>query len=87
MDLEKTPVSVLFDGNGVTVAGTEQEEQLVPYHSIRDIFEEEYTWMLSYGKNQVLLLQKKDLAVGNTEDFMGYVQERRDAQCDLKSTQ
>ena len=87
LDLEKTPVSVRFDGNGVTVAGTEQEEQLVPYGGITDIFEEEYTWMLSYGENQVLLLQKKDLAVGNTEDFMGYVQERRDAQCDLKSTQ
>ena len=54
--------------------------------SITDIFEEEYTWMLSYGENQVLLLQKKDLAVGNTEDFMGYVQERRGAQCDLRST-
>ena len=86
LDLEKTPVSVRFDGNGVTVAGTEQEEQLVPYVGITDIFEEEYTWMLSYGENQVLLLQKKDLAVGNTEDFMGYVQERRGAQCDLRST-
>lgn len=86
LDLEKTPVSVRFDGNGVTVTGTEQEEQLVPYGGITDIFEEEYTWMLSYGENQVLLLQKKDLAVGNTEDFMGYVQERRGAQCDLRST-
>ena len=86
LDLEKTPVSVRFDGNGVTVADTEQEEQLVPYGGITDIFEEEYTWMLSYGENQVLLLQKKDLAVGNTEDFMGYVQERRGAQCDLRST-
>lgn len=77
LDLEKTPAAVQFDQDGIAVTEAEQRKVLVSYDGITDIYEEEHIWLLTYGKDRVLLLQKKDLSVGDAEDFLDYVQERK----------
>lgn len=80
LDLKKSPASVIFDESGVIITEPQEKTQLTAYSGVTGVFEEKHAWLLAYGERQTLLLQKKDLTVGNIEDFVDYVQERRGTQ-------
>lgn len=66
------PVEVRFDENGLSVSAGEDREA-VPYGDMTGIFETERLWLLAYGGERALLLQKKDLISGGAERFLPYV--------------
>lgn len=74
-DFEQTPTEIAFGDLEITVraGGTEQK---IPYESVKDIFEAEHLWLLVYGGEKALLLQKRDLASGDAAEFAEYMREK-----------
>ncbi len=65
-------MEVRFDEIGMTVSAGENREA-VPYGDMTGAFETERLWLLVYGGERALLLQKKDLVSGGAERFLPYV--------------
>lgn len=63
---------VRFDSGGLSLCAG-GETRIVAYGEITGIFESERLWLLLYGGEQALLLQKKDLAVGDVAEFGPYL--------------
>ena len=74
-DWETLQAEVRFDGAGWSVA-TGEGESRTAYDKLRGIFETERIWLLVYGRDMALLLQKKDLTAGDPEKFLPYLQEK-----------
>lgn len=74
-DWEKLQVELRFNENGWSVTTAEGESQ-TSYEDLRGVFETERLWMLVYGKDLALLLQKKDLISGEAGEFLPYLQEK-----------
>ncbi len=72
LDGPGAPVEVRFDENGLSVSAGEDRET-VPYGDMTGIFGTERLWLLVYGGERALLLQKKDLVSGGAERFLPYV--------------
>ena len=72
LDGPGAPVEVRFDEIGMTVSAGENREA-VPYGDMTGAFETERLWLLVYGGERALLLQKKDLVSGGAERFLPYV--------------
>lgn len=64
-----------FDAEGMSILAGE-EAKAVPYGSMTDIFETERLWLLVYGQEQAVLLQRKDLIAGDPTDFLPYIREK-----------
>ena len=64
-----------FDDTGLSISAGEQTKT-VPYSDMTAIYETERLWLLLYGAEQAVLLQKKDLAAGDAAEFLPYLQER-----------
>lgn len=74
VDWSQNPVKISFDNAGMTVCAAEdQEQEIVAYDKIVDIFETEHLWLLIYGNEKALLLQKKDLISGNAATFSSHI--------------
>ena len=67
-DFEQNPTEIAFDDSGMTVRADGTEQQ-IPYESVKGFFETERLWLLVYGEEKALLLQKRDLLSGSAEDF------------------
>lgn len=67
-DFEQNPTEIAFDNSEITVRADGTEQQ-IPYESVKGFFETERLWLLVYGEEKALLLQKRDLLSGSAEDF------------------
>lgn len=72
VDWSKVVAKVCFDETGLTVS-TGEKQELVPYDKISDVFEADHLWLVIYNKDVALLLQKKDLILGETTEFFSYL--------------
>ena len=77
VDWSEASVKVCFDEEGMTVSAGEGREA-VPYGDMTGLFETERLWLLVYGKDRALLLQKKDLVSGTAEDFLPHLQGKKE---------
>ena len=75
MDWGKAAAEVRFDGSGMTVSAQEDREA-VPYGDMTGIFETERLWLLVYGGEKALLLQKKDLTSGVAAEFPPFLRDK-----------
>ena len=73
VDWSETSAEVRFDESGMIVSAGEGRET-VPYGDMIGIFETERLWLLIYGEERALLLQKKDLISGEAGEFPPYLQ-------------
>lgn len=64
---------VRFDEAGWSAKTTEGGSRTT-YDKLRGVFETERLWLLLYGKDLALLLQKKDMVSGEAGDFLPYLQ-------------
>lgn len=63
---------VRFDGGGLSLC-VGGETRTAAYGEMTGIFASECLWLLLYGDEQALLLQKKDLVVGDAAEFELYL--------------
>ena len=75
VDWGKAAAEVRFDGSGMTVSAQEDREA-VPYGDMTGIFETERLWLLVYGGEKALLLQKKDLTSGVAAEFPPFLRDK-----------
>lgn len=61
-----------FDGGGLSLC-VGGETKAVAYGEMTGIYESERLWLLLYGDERALLLQKKDLVVGDVAEFGPYL--------------
>lgn len=73
--LPENRTELCFDEAGLSISAGEQTKT-VPYSDMTAIYETERLWLLLYGAEQAVLLQKKDLTVGDAAEFMPYLQEK-----------
>lgn len=72
VDYSTGQLKVSFDETGMAVcSGMDQET--VSYSKITGIFETERFWLLIYGEEKALLLQRKDLIAGKESEFSLYI--------------
>ncbi len=65
---------VEFDEKGMTISSGENRET-VSYNQISEMFESKHLWLLIYGREKALLLQKKDLVSGDADLFTSQILE------------
>ena len=65
-------VKILFDGSGMTIFD-EKRRETVPYREMKSLFETEDFCLLTYGDNQSLLIQRRDLVSGNALKFLFFL--------------
>lgn len=70
---DRTEVRV--DGEGLAFSRGGAIQKQVPWSGLTGIFETGHIWMILYGEDQALVLQKKDLTAGDPADFLPYLQE------------
>ena len=78
LDYTNQPCNLHFNENGMNIASA-QEEKLIPYNQMLDIFESEHLWLLDFGdikKPMMILLQKQDLISGDPYEFMPYIRQK-----------
>lgn len=73
--LPENRTELRFDGTGLSISAGEQTKA-VPYSDMTAIYETERLWLLLYGAEQAVLLQKKDLTAGDTAEFLPYLQKK-----------
>lgn len=72
-DWEALRAEVRFDNAGWMVR-TAKDSSQTAYDGLKRVFETERLWLLVYGAEASLLLQKKDLVSGDAGDFLPYLQ-------------
>ena len=72
VDWSEARAQVRFDEAGMT-ALTGEIQETVPYDSIAGLSETARLWLLIYGQDKALLLQKKDLISGEAGGFSPYL--------------
>ena len=72
-DWETLQAEVRVDNAGWTVRTAKGSSQTA-YDGLKRVFETERLWLLVYGAEASLLLQKKDLVSGEAGDFLPYLQ-------------
>ena len=74
-NLPENCTELRFDETGLSVLAGEKEDT-VPYGEMTAIFETERLWLLLYGGEQAILLQRKDLTAGDEAEFEPYLREK-----------
>ena len=75
VDWEKLKTTIRFEDAGITICAEENEEHL-PYTRIKSTFESLHLWLVVCDDEHALLLQKKDLILGETDKFFSYITSR-----------
>ena len=75
VDREKLKTTIRFEDAGITICAEENEEHL-PYTRIKSAFESLHLWLVVCDDEHALLLQKKDLILGETDKFFSYITSR-----------
>lgn len=73
--LPENRTELRFGGEGLSVDAGGQTKP-IPYCDMTGIFETERLWLLVYGAEKAILLQKKDLTAGEPEEFLPYMREK-----------
>ncbi|MDE7221189.1 MAG: YcxB family protein [Oscillospiraceae bacterium] len=73
--LPENRTELRFDRAGLAIRAGEQTKT-VPYSDMTAIYETEHLWLLLYGAEQAMLLQKKDLTAGDPAKFLPYLLEK-----------
>lgn len=73
--LPENDTQLRFDEAGLTLS-TGGQARTVPYGDMTGIFETERLWLLLYGQEQALLLQKKDLTAGSESEFLPQIRRK-----------
>lgn len=68
-----TGAIVTFDEDGMAISAGEEPLLAVPRERLRDVFESERLFLLTYDENNAILLQKKDLVEGEEDEFIPFV--------------
>ena len=68
---EEMPIEVTFDGEGMKIG----EETVIPYSNFNAMVETERLYLFTW-KEQVTVLQKKDLVVGAPLEFVKFLEEQ-----------
>lgn len=72
VDWSKAQQKIVFDETGMKFC-PEAAQETISYDSISDIFETEHLWLMIYTKDKALLLQKRDLTIGEPDTFSSYI--------------
>lgn len=72
VDWSKTQQKIVFDETGMRF-NPEAAQETIPYDGISGIFETEHLWLIIYHKDKALLLQKRDLTIGDPDTFSSYI--------------
>ncbi len=72
VDWDAVSAEVRFGEDGMTVFGGEGREA-VPYGKMTGLFQTERLWMVLSENEQAVILQKKDMSVGNPEKFAEFL--------------
>lgn len=72
IDWSKTTMKIHYDESGMTTS-TGENQEVIPYEKITGIFETENLWLLVCDGEKGVLLQKKDLILGDIEGFSRYL--------------
>ena len=75
IDWNNANSKVEFDEKGMTISFGENRET-VSYDQISEMFESKHLWLLIYGSEKALLLQKKDLVSGDADLFTSQILEK-----------
>ena len=75
VDWEKLKTTIRFEDAGITICAEENEEHL-SYTRIKSAFESLHLWLVVCDDEHALLLQKKDLILGETDKFFSYITSR-----------
>ena len=75
VDWEKRKTAIRFEDAGITICAEENEEHL-SYTRIKYAFESLHLWLVVCDHEHALLLQKKDLILGETDKFFSYITSR-----------
>ena len=75
VDWEKLKTTIRFEDAGITICAEENEEHL-SYTRIKSAFESLHLWLVVCDDECALLLQKKDLILGETDKFFSYITSR-----------
>lgn len=73
--LPENRTELRFHESGLSISAGDRTED-VPYGDMSGIFETERLWLLLYGANQAILLQKKDMTEGDKAEFPSYLREK-----------
>ena len=65
-------LKIVFDETGMRF-NPETAQETISYDSISGIFETEHLWLIIYHKDKALLLQKRDLMIGEPDPFSSYI--------------
>lgn len=74
IDWTKNLVKINFDEAGMTIF-SDKVKEIISYDKIKSVFETEHLWLLVYNEKKALLLQKKDLISGHTNEFLPYIRQ------------
>lgn len=72
---EENRMEVRFDPDGMTLSKGDAAQKRLHWSGLAALYETDHIWMLLYGEDQALILQKKDLTAGEPEEFMACVRE------------
>ena len=78
VDWHNIEARVEFDEQGMNISSGEKRET-VPYGQISELFESDHLWLLIYGDEKALLLQKKDLVSGDAGQFAPYILKEKES--------
>lgn len=73
--LPENRAELRFDGTGLSLSAGGQT-QTVPYGDMTSAYATDRLWLLVYGQEQAILLQKKDLTAGDAAEFLPYIREK-----------
>ncbi len=72
VDWSKAQQKIVFDETGMRF-NPEAAQETISYDGISGIFETEHLWLIIYHKDKALLLQKRDLTIGDPDTFSSYI--------------
>ena len=75
VDWDAAKTQITFADIAWTISSGEQQET-IPYDQITGLYETEHLWLLVYGQDKALLLQKSDLVSGAADGFAAYIQRK-----------
>lgn len=73
--LPENRAELRFDETALSLSAGGQT-QTVPYGDMAAVYATDRLWLLVYGQEQAILLQKKDLTAGDAAEFLPYIQQK-----------
>lgn len=75
VDWNTAKTQITFADAAWTISSGDKQET-IPYEQVSGLFETEHLWLLVYGQDKALLLQKRDLVTGGADGFAASVRQK-----------